>query len=112
LREAQEEIGLEPQQVEVLGRMRALHTVSNFLVTPVVGHVPRRLNLRPDPAEVAHVFSVPLDWLLNPRNHKLRIWPHADHPEAREIVFFEEFDGERLWGVSARITLDFLALLP
>jgi 8-oxo-dGTP pyrophosphatase MutT (NUDIX family) len=111
LREAREEIGLDPAQVALLGEMRPMHTVSNFLVTPVVGEIPWPLDLTPDPVEVARVFSIPLAWLGNPANRRILIWPSPDHPQARDVVFYDEFDQELLWGVSARITLDFLAVL-
>jgi 8-oxo-dGTP pyrophosphatase MutT (NUDIX family) len=111
LREAREEIGLDPGQVELLGQLGPLHTISNYLVTPVVGEIPWPLELTPDPVEVARVFSIPLTWLGDPANRRVRTWPSPDHPEAREVVFFDEFDRELLWGVSARITVDFLACL-
>jgi 8-oxo-dGTP pyrophosphatase MutT (NUDIX family) len=111
LREAQEEIGLNPAQVTLLGELRPLHTVSNYLVTPVVGEIPWPLDLNPDPVEVARVFSIPLAWLADPGNRRVRTWPSHGHPEAREVVFFDEFDRELLWGVSALITVDFLACL-
>ena len=111
LREAQEEIGLDPDQVVLLGELRPMHTVSNFLVTPVVGEIPWPLDLTPDPVEVARVFSIPLAWLGDPANRRVRIWPSPDHPQARDVVFYDEFDQELLWGVSARITVDFLAVL-
>jgi len=111
LREAQEEIGLNPAQVALLGELRPLHTFSNYLVTPVVGEIPWPLDLMPDPVEVARVFSIPVAWLADPDNRRVRTWPSPDHPEAREVVFFDEFDREFLWGVSALITVDFLACL-
>lgn len=111
LREAQEEIGLRPDRVALLGTMRPMHTVSNFLVTPVVGEIPWPLDLTPDPVEVARVFSIPLAWLGNPGNRRVRTWPSPEHPQARDVVFYDEFDRELLWGVSARITVDFLACL-
>jgi len=111
LREAQEEIGLAPDQVQVLGALRPLHTVSRFLVTPVVGLLPWPQPLRPDPREVARIFSIPLAWLGTPAHHRVRPYPAPDHPEAREVVFFDEYDGELLWGVTGRITLDFLGCL-
>jgi 8-oxo-dGTP pyrophosphatase MutT (NUDIX family) len=111
LREAQEEVGLEPNQVVLLGEMRPMHTVSNFLVTPVVGEIPWPLELTPDPVEVARVFSIPLAWLADPANRRTLTYPSADHPDARDVVFYDELDGEVLWGVSARITVEFLAVL-
>jgi 8-oxo-dGTP pyrophosphatase MutT (NUDIX family) len=112
LREAQEEIGLPPDQVQVLGSLRPFRTLSRFLVTPVVGYIPWPQRLVPDPREVARIFSIPLAWLATHEHHRVRTYPAADHPQARDVVFFDEYDGERLWGVTARITLDFLARLP
>ena len=111
LREAKEEIGLAPDQVEVLGQLPAFHTVSGYRVTPVVGLIPWPLALRPDPTEVAEVFTLPLDWLREPRHRHTRLWPHPGHPQAREVIFFQEREGRRLWGVTAWITVDFLGCL-
>jgi 8-oxo-dGTP pyrophosphatase MutT (NUDIX family) len=111
LREAREEIGLDPAAVRVLGSLRPLHTVSNFLVTPVVGHIPWPISLQADAMEVAEIFSLPLEWLSDPAQRRTCVWPSPDHPQAREVIFYEERDGRRLWGISARITLDFLRCL-
>jgi len=111
LREAREEIGLDPARVVVLCELRPLHTVSDYLVTPVVGEIPWPLALRPDPNEVARVFSIPLAWLGDAANRRVVTWPAPGRPEARTVIFYDEFDQELLWGVSARITVDFLAVL-
>lgn len=108
LREAREEVGLDPGEVEVLGTLSPFLTVSGFLVTPVVGRIAWPQTLAPDPAEVARVFSIPLAWLADPANREARVWPSDQHPQARRVVFYDPFDGERLWGVSAAITLDLL----
>lgn len=111
LREAEEEIGLGRERVEVLGTLKPVVTVSRFEVTPVAGRIDWPAALLADPREVAEIFSMPITWLRDPSNHEVRIWPSSDHPEARELVFFEEYQGRRLWGVSARITLNLLACL-
>ncbi len=108
LREAQEEIGLDPDRVRLLGELRPLRTVSRFLVTPVVGYIPWPQALRPDPREVSRIFSIPLAWLCEPGNYRVSPYPAPDHPETRDVVFFDEFEGELLWGISARIALDLL----
>ncbi len=72
LRETREEIGLNPEQVEIIGSMPKYHTVTGYLVTPVVGLVTPGFTLLPDPAEVAEVFEVPLGFLMDPRNHQRR----------------------------------------
>ena len=70
LREAHEEIGLEPRRVELLGSMPTYTTGTGFIVTPVVGLLPADLTLRVDPFEVASVFEVPLAFLMDPANHR------------------------------------------
>ena len=69
LREAREEIGLDPSQVEVLGSLPTYTTGTGFVVTPVVGLVRLGFELKPDPFEVAEVFEVPLAWLMDPSHH-------------------------------------------
>src|SRR5258707_5567064 len=70
LREAAEEIGVAAAQVEVLGELPKYVTVTGYRVTPVVGLVTPPLELRPDEFEVAEVFEVPLEFLLDPANHQ------------------------------------------
>lgn len=91
LREAEEEVGLSPRDVELLGRMADYVTGTGFRITPVLGVLPPGLVLRPSPEEVESVFEMPLTTLLDPhapRRQKreslgnLRefwVWPHPDH---------------------------------
>lgn len=70
LREAHEEVGLETTFIEVLGSLPTYVTGTAFIITPVVGLVQPGFDLRPNPAEVADVFEVPLDYLMNPAHHR------------------------------------------
>ena len=70
LREAEEEIGLDPARVQVLGRLPIYRTGTGFEVTPIVGWAEPPLEYRPDPHEVEAVFEVPLAFLLDPSNHR------------------------------------------
>lgn len=72
LREAEEEIGLQAAQVELLGRLPLYYTGTGFAVTPVVALVRPPFELRSDPFEVASIFEVPLHFLMNPRHHQRR----------------------------------------
>ena len=72
LREAEEEIGLARDYVEIAGRLDTWFTGTGFDVTPIVGLVRPPPPYRPDPVEVAEVFEVPLDFILDPRNHQYR----------------------------------------
>ncbi|HUJ85824.1 MAG TPA: CoA pyrophosphatase [Burkholderiales bacterium] len=70
LRETQEEIGLPPDRVRLLGRLDDYSTRTGYRIAPVVGAVQAPFELRPDPDEVDEVFEVPLSFLLDPRNHQ------------------------------------------
>ena len=70
LREAEEEIGIPPNRVDILGRLPEYHTGTGYRVTPVVGWAEPPLAYRPDPHEVADVFEVPLAFLLDSANHR------------------------------------------
>lgn len=68
LRETREEIGLAPEAVEIFGTMPQYHTGTGFSVTPVIGFVEDGVHFKADPGEVAEIFEVPLDFLVDPRN--------------------------------------------
>ena len=98
LREAQEEIGLDPAMVQVAGTSDVYRVGTGFVVTPVIGVVPPDLPLAPHEAEVAAVFETPLAFLLAPGNHALKstIW------EGRERRFHEiHWEDRRIWGATA-----------
>ncbi|GAB4543993.1 MAG: hypothetical protein Fur002_16790 [Anaerolineales bacterium] len=106
LREAQEEIGLRPSDVKVLGRLSSLVTVSYFRVTPVVGVIPFPYAFQPSGAEVARIFSMPLLWLAQRGNY----WEFP-RGERKPLVAYHPFDGELLWGATAMMTVDFLKVI-
>ncbi|MEZ5451413.1 MAG: CoA pyrophosphatase [Thiothrix sp.] len=111
LREAHEEVGIQPQDVRVLGQLTPHHSVSRFRIAPVVGTVPWPYNLIPSPQEVARIFTIPLNWLAQPQHHEIRYRQLADLTEPVPVVYFQEYDHEVLWGATARITLSLLACL-
>jgi 8-oxo-dGTP pyrophosphatase MutT (NUDIX family) len=71
LREAQEEVGILPEHVQVIGTLPSYITGTAFHITPVVGLVSSEMSITPNPFEVEDVFEVPLDFLMNPLNHRL-----------------------------------------
>jgi 8-oxo-dGTP pyrophosphatase MutT (NUDIX family) len=107
LREAEEEIGIEPNNVRVLGRLANLVTITYFRVTPVVGVVRWPAVFRVGEHEVARVFTMPLGWLANPVNR----WQFELPGTTRTLIAFHPYDGELLWGATARMTVDFLTVL-
>lgn len=105
LRETQEEIGLDPAAVDVLGQLDAFPTfVSGFVVTPVVGWLEEEPQLRPNPAEVASILHVPLADL----NEDIRSeagFSHGDKTYPTEAWVWQD---HVIWGVTARIVRSFL----
>ena len=104
LRETHEEIGVEPNFVDVIGYLRAMPTITGFAVTPIVGLVPGNLELSIDRTEVDYTFEMPLDFLLDEGNDQLaeREW------EGRRFRLREfHYAGERVWGATAYMLLAF-----
>ncbi len=108
-REMFEEIGIHPEAVDLLGRMNDMPTITSYLITPIVGVISWPVKLEANPDEVARVFSIPLCWLANETHHEERLYRLPDGSE-HPVIYFSEYDGELLWGVTARIVLEFLAL--
>jgi 8-oxo-dGTP pyrophosphatase MutT (NUDIX family) len=113
LREAEEEIGLRPSDVEVVAELDTLSTVTTrFLIAPFVGLVASRPTLVPDPGEVVSVFDVALSELLADGIHREEHWGPGPLAGSRtRAVHFFELEGETVWGATARILAGFLALL-
>ena len=107
LREAEEEIGVNPGEVKVLGRLTNLITITYFRVTPVVGVIKWPAVFRVGEHEVARVFTIPLGWLANPSNR----WEFERQGGKRGLIAYHPYDGELLWGATARMTVDFLNVL-
>jgi len=111
LRETQEEIGVAPEDVYILGQLQDVMTITNFQVTPIVGVIPWPYTLSPQPEEVSRIFSIPLSWLIDSANREVR---HRDiHYQGRPIpvIHFAPYDNEILWGASARMTVLLLEAL-
>ena len=104
LREADEEIGLRPADVKVLGRLSQLITISSFRVTPIVGVIPWPYTFKVAGVEVARVFTIPLLWLSDVNNY----WEFSLRDSDRSLIAYHPYDGELLWGATARMTVTFL----
>lgn len=108
LREAHEEVGLLPQDVRLLGFLKPMHSVTNFSVMPVVGAIPWPYAIHIQTQEVSRAFTIPLRWLADPANRREKPYFVFSLLAAFNVVYFNPYDGETLWGLTARITLDFL----
>ncbi|MCX2725841.1 CoA pyrophosphatase [Roseibium salinum] len=104
LREAEEEIGLARERVELLGNLPTYLTGSGYRVVPIVGAVREATPYRPNPDEVEAVFEVPLDFLMNPANHQKLSREWQGH---RRYFYAMPFGERYIWGVTAGIIRSF-----
>ena len=103
LREAWEELGLDPAQVTMCGTADRYRTITGFAVTPVVGVVPPDLPLAPHEGEVADWFEAPLAFVLDPANQR-RV---AAEFRGRTRHYFQiDWDGRRIWGATAAMLVN------
>ena len=103
LREAHEEILLEPASVEVVGSIDSYRTVTGYVVTPVIGVIPPDLALEPHEHEVANVFEAPLGFVLDPANQQRR---SALFQGAERHYYEIMWNGRRIWGATAAIIIN------
>jgi 8-oxo-dGTP pyrophosphatase MutT (NUDIX family) len=120
LREAHEEVGLDPSSVEVVGELSTLLTFSSqTLVTPVVGFLSGRPDLYPSPSEVDRVFDVELSVLASEGVFREERWGGSNLPgtalrrleaggDGTFPVWFFELDGDTVWGATARVLVELL----
>lgn len=111
LRETEEEINLSPEDVHVLGKLEELHTISNYCVIPVIGSIPWPYEFRLAREEVSRIFTIPLEWLADPSNHKVQYRDLPPPYPPVPVIYFDLYDDELLWGISAEITLNLLRAL-
>jgi 8-oxo-dGTP pyrophosphatase MutT (NUDIX family) len=111
LREAHEEIGLFPTDVHILGKLNRILTITNYLVTPLLGAIPWPYPFRIATHEVDRVFTIPLGWLANPANHEIRQRALPPPYSPVPVIYFNPYKQELLWGITAQITIDLLRAL-
>lgn len=103
LREAQEEILLDPAKVDVVGAIEPYRTVTSYIVTPVLGVIPPDLPLEPHEHEVADWFEAPLEFILDPANQFRR----SALFQGRERHYYEIiWNDRRIWGATAAMIVN------
>ena len=108
LREANEEIGLDPACVRVIGYLPDHLVISGFRVTPVLSLVTPPITLELNPAEVAAVFEVPVSHVFDANNHKARLRRVGDE----DILLYDiPWEGQNIWGATAGMLLTFVRMV-
>ncbi len=116
LREAQEEVGLDPDAIEIVGAMPEYLTGTGFVVTPIIGMVGGPIVARPDPFEVERVFEAPLSFLMNPANHEKRAvrWVDQEGEHVRHFFAMPYVGADAeyfIWGATAAMLRNLYHLL-
>jgi 8-oxo-dGTP pyrophosphatase MutT (NUDIX family) len=100
LREANEELGIDPAAVTVIGATDRFRTGTGYDITPVIAMIPADLPLLPNPAEVADWFEPPLSFVLDPQHHQAR---EAEYSGLKGRYIEIMWNEHRIWGVTAAI---------
>jgi 8-oxo-dGTP pyrophosphatase MutT (NUDIX family) len=108
LREAEEEIGLRPASVELLARLPDYRTRTGYVVTPVIGLLTPPLALAPDPNEVAEIFEVPLEFLMDERNRQRRTREFQGQTVGYYVF---EYEQRVIWGATAGMLVNLNRML-
>ena len=108
LRETEEEVGLPRDHVEVVGRLDTYVTSTGFEVTPVVGLVRAPYPVKLDPFEVAELFEVPLDFILDPANRRRG---QRERNGAIRHYFIYDYRGHEVWGATAAMLVNLAEIL-
>ena len=108
LRETEEEIGLAPSRVELIGRLDTYVVRTGFEVTPVVGFVNPPLHLNLDPFEVAEVFEVPLSFILDRANHERR---SREFQGVQRLFYVMQYEERYIWGATAAMLVNLVDIL-
>jgi 8-oxo-dGTP pyrophosphatase MutT (NUDIX family) len=108
LREAEEEVGLPPERVDVVGQLDIYITRTGYEVTPVVGIVSPPFPVKPDPFEVADVFEVPLSFIIDPSNHERGQRMYKGVPRQFYVLPFED---RFIWGATAGMLVNLSEVL-
>jgi 8-oxo-dGTP pyrophosphatase MutT (NUDIX family) len=108
LRETEEEIGLAPRVVEILGTLPPVATITGYAITAFVGRIPHPYEFRPNPREVERLLILPLDGFLPPE--RWSSGPYVFQGQVTRVCCWRH-DQEVVWGATARILLNLLAAL-
>ena len=113
LREASEEIGIDPNTIELLGRLTPIHIpVSGFVLHPIVGFTPMRPAFQRAEWEVARIIEAPVSLLADPAVAKREIRTRVVAGQSGDVdVPYFDVDGEKVWGATAMVLAEFCAIL-
>jgi 8-oxo-dGTP pyrophosphatase MutT (NUDIX family) len=111
LRETYEEIGIDREGISILGSMQPVKTITGYYIIPYVGIISWPYEVTIQEQEVESVFTIPFDWLINEKNRAEKEYYDIKNNIRRNVLFYQEYDGHLLWGITAMLTVSLLDLL-
>ena len=110
IRETKEEIGVIINQNEVIGNLPELRSISGFQIFPFICYIEKLKNIKLNQAEVKHIFTIPLDWIMDHRNWRYETYKSPDDKK-RQVVVFKNYENEIVWGITGQVLVSFADLL-
>jgi 8-oxo-dGTP pyrophosphatase MutT (NUDIX family) len=111
LRETEEELAIRASDVRLIGRLNDYLTITNYQIAPIIGAIPWPYPITPDKREVTRAFTIPLAWLSDPENYEERCRELPQPYDPVPVIHYKQYQGETLWGVSARIMIGLIDVL-
>ncbi len=110
MREAEEEILLQPADAEIIGFLPDYISVSDYFITPVVGIIRNVHKLRPNSSEVDSIILIPVSFFSQQENYRIgeRVLPNG---EVSPVIFYNAYNNEIVWGITAQITQNLIKML-
>lgn len=109
LRETQEECGIDPANIKIIGRVNTYLTGTGFSVTPIVGIITPPFDMSPDPIEVAEIFEVPLAFIMDPNNHQRET--RVFDGDLTWYTYAMPYNDYHIWGITAGILRNFYEIV-
>ena len=110
IRETEEEIGISINRKEIFGNLPEQRSISGFQIHPFVCYSEKLQDININQAEVKHTFTISMDWIMDHKNWSFKTYKSPDGKE-RQVVFFQEYENEIIWGITGQILVSFANLL-
>jgi 8-oxo-dGTP pyrophosphatase MutT (NUDIX family) len=110
IRETEEEVGILIAKKEILGKLPEQNSISGFKIQPYVCFIENLPKITLNQNEVKHIFTIPMDWVLNKKNWNYQIYKSAKEKE-RKVVVFNKYKNEIIWGITGQVLVCFADLL-
>jgi len=110
LRETHEEIGIPECDIEIIGKLDDVYSITGYLIHPIIAEIKTLNNLKINRQEVKNIFFIPLKWILEDKNRRMDNYLDINGM-IRKVWFFSEYQGKIIWGITASILVQLADLI-